>query len=291
MTAAWTSDIGMLGGLQANADLSSYQHRFVYLAAAKKVSYCATQGMNAVGVLTDAPDTAGDAANVAYRGVAKVEAGAAVAAGAAVMTDSVGRCITAADGGRVLGYAIFAASGAGEKISVALQCGGEAKYGRVNLPLDSLREINSDDITNLAGHGGIMASDSTPILERISAAADKGLQIKWVATDEAEAQFGHNHLPGDLDASQDVTVHLKLAKGSNTDTAAVIAVGAFVGTGDSNAGGNTAALAVATEAEYTVTLAAADITAHAPLALTLKPGTHANDDIYLRDAWLEYTKL
>ncbi len=44
--------------------------------------------------------------------------------------------------------------------------------GFITIPLPGLRETANLDVGNLAAHGGILASDSTPILEAINAATD-----------------------------------------------------------------------------------------------------------------------
>ena len=65
----------------------------------------------------------------------------------------------------------------------------------------------------------------------------------------------------------------------------------FDGIGDTEMGGTTANLS-STLAEVTRTLVAADITGH-PLGflnISLTPGAHANDEIELYAAWIEYTK-
>ena len=72
----------------------------------------------------------------------------------------------------------------------------------------------------------------------------------------------------------------------------VLSVGAFVGVGDTNCGGNTAALSTSLQ-QLTVTLAAADLGTYPNfLNLTLTPGTHgtANNDVYVYAVWLTYTR-
>lgn len=163
--------------------------------------------------------------------------------------------------------------------------------GIVPLNFTTAREIASDDIQNLAAHGGIMASDSVPDLARVNGATDKALRLTWAATEQDEIQFEPFVKPPDLDAGSDLTVHLMLAKDANTDTAAVVDVQAWDGVGDTEMGGNTGALDAATLAEYTVTIANANVAA-APgfINIGLVPGTHANDAIYCYGAWVEYTK-
>lgn len=176
---------------------------------------------------------------------------------------------------------------------------GAIPSGPVPIDISSARNLQSNDIPQLTDNeatatyasGGYLAKDTTPIYERVNGATDKAQRIHWAAADVSEITLPPIPKPADLDASSDVTVHLMIAKGTNTDTSAVIDVQAFDGVGDTEMGGNTAALATDALTEYTVTLANADIAA-APgfINLALIPGAHANDAIYLYSMWLEYTR-
>ncbi len=169
------------------------------------------------------------------------------------------------------------------------------KTGYIPLPLTCFREITSNDIGNVAdgaawGSGGILAKDSTPILERINGATDTQLRISWAATvvDAITAQFAY---PPDLDDAAPVEVHLLVCKDANMDATAAIGVAYFEGIGGSNAGGNTAAITETTAAEKSVAITAANVGAAPNVAtITLTPGTHANDALYLLAAWVEYTR-
>ena len=162
--------------------------------------------------------------------------------------------------------------------------------GYIPLDLSSLREIASDDVQNLAAHGGLLASDSAPSIARENGATDKGLVVTWAAGVVAEAQFGNVAKPVDLDSGQDLTVHLSVQMSGATDTP-TIDVQVYDGVGDTEMGGATAALS-ATLAELTATITAADLAA-APgfLAVNLVPAAHATDAIQLRAAWIEYQRL
>jgi hypothetical protein len=74
----------------------------------------------------EAVDSATGNAQVDVRllGISKVEAGAAVALGVEVSSDTTGRAITAATTSRVAGIAMQAAAAAGEWIDVLLTPGG-----------------------------------------------------------------------------------------------------------------------------------------------------------------------
>ncbi|MCP4570688.1 MAG: hypothetical protein GY841_24145 [FCB group bacterium] len=83
-----------LPGATASADLSSYKNTFVNDGSAGIINNTTNGGL-CDGVLLDAPAAAGRAARVAVSGIAKVKAGAAVVDGAKVMSNAVGKAITA----------------------------------------------------------------------------------------------------------------------------------------------------------------------------------------------------
>lgn len=290
---AYQGILNPISGLKANADLSSYQHRFVKLTSGK-VTYCNTTGEQAIGVLDDKPSAANVACCVlGFNGnVAKVEAGAAVSQGAEVMTDTVGRAITWLTKNAKLGIALNAASAAGEKIEVLLLPTGtdiSGAKGTIQLDITALREIASNDTQNLAAHGGIMASDSTPALARVNGATDKALRLTWAAADVTEVAFPPVALPQDMDTSVDFTIHLWAGMAGATDTPTVD-IQCFSGVGDTEMGGATAALSD-TAGEVSVTIANANVAA-APgfLNIALVPAAHGTDALYLYAAWIEFTR-
>lgn len=70
-----------------------------------------------------------------------------------------------------------------------------------------------------------------------------------------------------------------------------MAVTYFEGIGDTNAGGNSAAITGTTITEYTVTIAATDIGAHPNFAnISFTPAAHGTDELRLYAAWIEYTR-
>lgn len=170
------------------------------------------------------------------------------------------------------------------------QLEGSLDTGFIPLDITTVRIIATNAIQNTA-EGGVPDGNTDPILARVNGATDIALRLTWAAQSVVEVQFAPVAKPPDLDASSDMTVHLMLAKDANTDTSAVVGVKVFDGVGDSNAGGNTAALAAATLAEKSVTVASANIAA-APgfFNISVTPGTHDNDAIYCYDAWIEYKR-
>jgi hypothetical protein len=171
------------------------------------------------------------------------------------------------------------------------------KTGFIPLDLCALREIVNNDIGNVAdgaawGSGGVLAQDTTPKLERTDDATDKMLRVHWAAGNVDEVQFPPIPIPPDFDNSGNMTVHLLVHKGSNTNTTFAIDVQAFSGKGDTEMGGKTGAItATTTPTEYPVTLTGANVGAHpGVLNLSLVPDAHANDAVYLLAAWIEYQR-
>lgn len=169
---------------------------------------------------------------------------------------------------------------------------GNLKKGAIQLDITALREIATNDIQALAAHGGLLASDSDPSLARVNGATDKALRVIWdTANDTDEVQFPPVATPPDFDSATDITIHLIMAMGGATDTPTVD-VQVFNATGDTEMGGATGAVTGTTPAEYTVTIANANIAAVPTwLNIALVPGVHTNDALYLYAAWIEYTRI
>lgn len=105
--------------LEADGDQSGNQNRFMLLGASG-IALNTVAGGPCLGVLQNKP-TAGKIGELAYNGVVKIVAGDAVAAGANIKSDNVGRAVTATDYGQ--GVALEAASAAGDIIAVLLRQG------------------------------------------------------------------------------------------------------------------------------------------------------------------------
>lgn len=105
---------------EAGADLSADQYRIMALSSGQVVRQTSSSAQSA-GVLQTNPSAQGDVAEVAYSGIVKIVAGAAVAQDALIMSDTQGRAITATgSGNRVLGQARSAVAAAGELLEVQL---------------------------------------------------------------------------------------------------------------------------------------------------------------------------
>lgn len=163
------------------------------------------------------------------------------------------------------------------------------RLGYIPLPLTQAREIATNDIVNTAGDAGVLSKDTTPILERVNAATDKQLRLRWAASNSDEIVWSFAY-PPDLDDTAAVTVNLLMAMGGSTDTPTV-AVSYFEGVGDTNAGGNTAAVTGTSLAQYTVAIAAGDVGAYPKTAsVGLVVGAHTTDTALLYAAWITYTR-
>ena len=162
------------------------------------------------------------------------------------------------------------------------------KTGFIPLYLATAREIATNDIINAAGIGGILSSDSTPALKRENGATDKKQMIEWVASNNDEIAWDFPY-PPDLDDTADVVIHL-LAMMSGATNTPVLTVSYFEGIGDTNAGGNTAALS-SSLTEKTATILAANIGTYPNAAsIGVVPGAHTTDKVQLLAAWIEYTR-
>lgn len=164
--------------------------------------------------------------------------------------------------------------------------------GFIPLPLEAWRAISSNDIPVKAiasGGSGILGKDTTPILERINAATDKGLRIDWAASDSTEIAQGIV-LPNDWTTGGVANVKLLLYKNTNTDATVTMAVGWWEGKGGSNLGAASAALSF-TSTVTLVTVPITTVVAYPNVAqLNLIPGTHTTDAIYMLASWVEYTR-
>ena len=169
------------------------------------------------------------------------------------------------------------------KLSATLQT------GFVPVPLTSVREISSNAIPNAAANGGLLASDSTPILNTTNGDTDSAVRLAWAASNNDPIIF-QVPLPPDLDEASAVEVHLRAAMAGATDTP-VISADSYFNEGDTKVEDDSAAITGTSYAEYTITIAAADVPAGAQtLTCELTPGAHTTDILYMTAIWVEYTR-
>lgn len=104
----------------AAADLSAKQY-FIVEGTTTGVNLCG-DGEIALGVLQNAP-ASGAAANVQSIGMTKVICGGTLTVGAAVASDTDGKCVDAASGDFIIGFCVDSA-GSGETASIYLHANG-----------------------------------------------------------------------------------------------------------------------------------------------------------------------
>lgn len=161
--------------------------------------------------------------------------------------------------------------------------------GFIPLDLTTVRIISANDIQNTTEAGVPDGNTAGPKLLRVNTSTDKALRLTWAASEVNEVQFAPIPLPPDLDTTQNMQVSLLVYKDGNTDTTLTIDVQAFFNTGDTECGNATAAITETTPTEKTVSISSADVAAHpGVLNLSLVPGSHGTDALYLLAAWVEY---
>lgn len=161
--------------------------------------------------------------------------------------------------------------------------------GFVPVPLTSVREIASNAIGNASANGGLLASDTTPILNTTNGDTDTALRLAWAASNSDPIAF-QVPMPPDLDVDGNVEVHFRAAMAGATDTP-VISADSYFNEGDTKVEDDSDAVTGTSYAEYTITIAAADVpTGAQTLTCELTPGAHTTDILYMTAVWVEYTR-
>jgi hypothetical protein len=160
----------------------------------------------------------------------------------------------------------------------------------IPLPLANFKETTNFDVGNIAANGGVLASDTTPILEAINAATDGCQRFAWAASNNDQVTV-QAILPPDIDVTADIVFHCRIASESTTD-AVGFTVDWFINEGDTKVVDTTTTNQTATYAEKTATLGNADIDAGSQtITIGLTPVAHTTDAMYMTAAWLEYTSV
>lgn len=166
-----------------------------------------------------------------------------------------------------------------------------ANLGKGFIPLDLFgAKIIAANAFSATTEGGIPDTNTDPSIARVNGATDKMSRLVWGAASVVEIQFQPFVYPPDLDDAAAVEVHFLAAMAGATDTP-MLGVSYWEGLGDTNAGGNTAAVTGTSIAEYSVSIAAGDVGAHPKVAaIGLTPAAHGTDALHLYAAWVEYTR-
>jgi hypothetical protein len=160
----------------------------------------------------------------------------------------------------------------------------------LSIPLFSLREATTFDVGNIAANGGVLASDTTPVLEAVNGGTDGCQRVTW-ATGNVDQVIAQIPLPPDLNTGADVVVHARVAASGATDTPS-FTLESFFNEGDTKVSDTLAAgAATSTYAEITQAIAAADVPSGAQtLTMGFTPASHDGNHFYLTALWIEYSR-
>jgi hypothetical protein len=160
----------------------------------------------------------------------------------------------------------------------------------IPVPLTTLREVTNFDVGNIAANGGILASDTTPVLDAINAATDGCQRILWAAGNTDSVMF-QTPLPPSLDVASDLVIHTRVMSGT-TDAMGFTTKSHF-NEGDTSIADTGETIQSATWAEKIITIAAVDIPAGAQtLTVELTPNGAGTTDVFAMSAiWIEYTNV
>lgn len=161
--------------------------------------------------------------------------------------------------------------------------------GFIPIPLYDLREVATMAVANAAGNGGVLASDTTPILEPINGATDGCQRLRWAASNSDVVAFSMP-LPPDLDATGDVVLHTRIGSGGTTN-AVGFTVDSWWNEGDTKVTDTSETNQTTTVAEKITTIAAADLPAvPQTVTIALTPVAHTTDTMLLTAVWIEYKR-
>lgn len=178
-----------------------------------------------------------------------------------------------------------------EDLQQAIRAGDFPIFGTglIQVPLATLRELTTGAVPNGAANGGLLASDTTPILNTVNGDTDGALRLSWAASNSDAIGF-QAVLPSDVDVDSPITVHFRAAMAGATDTP-TLALDTYFNEGDTKVEDATAAVTGASYAEYSATIAAADIPDGAQtVSVEVTPGAHTTDALYVTAVWIEYTR-
>jgi hypothetical protein len=159
-------------------------------------------------------------------------------------------------------------------------------YGHIDIPLHCFREVDADgDVGNIAGAGGTLASDTTPIME--GAGTTNAQRINW-ATTVVDRIASSVTLPRDFDDTADCAVGFVVASGTTNDFDATVVTNWDGGADVTDTVVDTGSATVHTSE---ATVATADIPAGARcVSVSITPPAHATDAYHLYGAYIRYKR-
>lgn len=173
-------------------------------------------------------------------------------------------------------YDVIATGSGMSKLSPVV---GDSTYEEP-IALTSWREVTTGGaVGNAAANGGILASDTTPVL---GVDANEGMQISW-ATGNVDDIATSITTPARMDITRDAYLDLWVLSGT-TNAATMVVETSDNGSAKVTDSASDASTLSATLHKITATIAAGDIAAGATLTINLTPPTHATDAIVLKGA-------
>lgn len=148
----------------------------------------------------------------------------------------------------------------------------------IPISLNSFREATSGDVGNIVANGGVLASDTTPVLSGTAATVSQ--QLSW-ATGNTDQVLTQVSLPEDFDGIEDVLVDLWVNSGT-TDAATFTLLSNWDAAAADITDTATDGAKSATTHKITARIAAADVPDGASfVSLALTPAAHATNAIQL----------
>lgn len=155
----------------------------------------------------------------------------------------------------------------------------------IPLALITAREATAGDVGAIAANGGILASDTTPVLSGTGTTVSQ--QALWAASNVDQILWDVP-LPEDFDGKEDVLVELWVASGGTSDLASFAVSTSWDG-GAAVADTATDPAASVTVHKITARIAAADIPdSPSFMSIGLTPAAHGTDTVILKAARLSY---
>jgi len=171
----------------------------------------------------------------------------------------------------------------------ALETDALTAQGFIPVPLTALREATAFDVGAITANGGVLASDTTPILSAINDATDGCQRVTWAASNNDQVIFQFP-LPPDYDDTADIKLYTRIASGGTTN-AVGFSVASYFDEADTAVADTSATNQTTTYANALTTIAAADVPAGAStLTVGLTPVAHTTDTLNLTAVWILYKR-
>jgi hypothetical protein len=149
----------------------------------------------------------------------------------------------------------------------------------IDVPLTALREVSTMAVGNIAANGGLLASDTTPILGPINGATAGCQRIQWASSNNDVVMFQVS-LPANMYVDGDITLSARIASGGTTNAVGFTVTSYFGETGAAVTD-TTGTNQTTTYSMVTATIAAADVVAASVLTVSLTPAAHTTDTLNL----------